>query len=233
VSEALDAVVRRCLEKKTQQRFQTVSELATALEPFRAGDSLVSVGRIRRLSGAPTSSNRRVHLAAAPSSGRVLGAARVDVDAATDKAWITAPQHAKPGRLLLLLVVAAVMATIAVGGLYAVARSGRVAPVASAEAARSAAEPLPPPSIAAAPVVSAEPSVPPPPSESASPTMTTTTKPGGARPAPAAPPRPINPQRPAPAAATASSPPPAPTPIAPASVTPSGAPPLGPTDTSH
>jgi serine/threonine protein kinase len=224
VTEELDAVVRRCLEKKTQQRFQTVSELATALEPFRAGDSLVSVGRIRRLSGAPSPSNRHVHLAAPPSSSRVLGSASVDVGAATDKAWITAPRHAKPSRLLVLLVVAAAVATIAVGGVYAVARSGAARSTASTPTAPTAAEPLPPPASTAAPVVSGAPSIAPSPSVSAPP-PTTTTKPGAARPAP--------PHAQRPAAPAATEPPTPAAPIAPASVTPAAAQPLGPTDTSH
>ncbi len=234
VSEQLDAVVRRCLEKKTEKRFQTVSELATALEPFRAGDSLVSVGRIRRLSGAPSSPSRHVHLTPS-SSDRQLPGARVDVDAATDKAWTGAPAPAKPGRGLVMLVGAAVLATTAVGGLVAVNRSHRAGSETSTPSARTASEPLPLPAIVAAPVVSAEPGIAPVPSVS-TPTMTATA-PGGARPTTTRAPKP---QRAAGAAAASNLTPSAQPPVlpvvpaAPASVTPAVAsPPLGPTDTSH
>jgi serine/threonine-protein kinase len=132
----LDAIVARCLEKKVQNRFQSVSELASALEPFRSANSLVSVGRIRRLSNAPPT--RTVVPVAPLSSSRGLPVTEVDVGAATDKAWTTAPHPPKGGRAILALVAAAVVASLAVGGWYAVLRSHATTPSA---ATRSAADP--------------------------------------------------------------------------------------------
>ena len=71
MSEELEAIVMRCLEKSVQMRFQTVSELADALEPF-AESSLVSVGRIRRLSVPSTAPISP--LATGPSSAQDLKA---------------------------------------------------------------------------------------------------------------------------------------------------------------
>jgi eukaryotic-like serine/threonine-protein kinase len=138
--DELDAIVRRCLEKKVQNRFQSVSELASALEPFRASNSLVSVGRIRRLSNAP--SNRSV-IPPPTSTGRAMPGAQVDVGAATDKAWTSAPHQPKGSRAVLALVAVAAVVSLGVGGWYAALRSRSPTPVA---ATQSAAEPPPPPS---------------------------------------------------------------------------------------
>jgi serine/threonine-protein kinase len=120
VSEELEAVVSRCLEKKVQNRFQSVSAMASALEPFRGAGSLVSVGRIRRLSAAPSA--RDVSVAVAPSAGQGV----VDVGAATDKAWTAATRRPKAGRAVVLLVAASVVVPLAIGALYVVRRAGSV-----------------------------------------------------------------------------------------------------------
>jgi serine/threonine protein kinase len=169
-TEALEAIVARCLEKKVHQRFQSVSELATALEPFRSAGSLVSVGRIRRLSGAPA--NQHVHLAVTPASNRQLDAAPVDVGAATDKAWTTGSRDTKTSRGLRVLVGAAVIVSVASFGLYAGLRwggAGRV-PVA-AETARSTAEAVVP---ASGGSIASEPSLAPGPGPSAAPAVSST-----------------------------------------------------------
>jgi serine/threonine-protein kinase len=136
----LDAIVSRCLEKKVQNRFQSVSELASALEPFRADNSLVSVGRIRRLSNAPAP--RSVSPPASSSSARDLPVTEVDVGAATDKAWTSPPQNLKSGRAILGLVIAAVVASLVVGGWYLVVRSQNAT---HSVATQSPPEPPPPP----------------------------------------------------------------------------------------
>jgi serine/threonine protein kinase len=53
VAPELDAAVLRCLEKSPDQRFQSVAELAMAIEPFSSGLSSSLVQRFARL-GAPT-----------------------------------------------------------------------------------------------------------------------------------------------------------------------------------
>ncbi|MEA2751339.1 MAG: eukaryotic-like serine/threonine-protein kinase [Myxococcales bacterium] len=143
--EELDAIVKRCLEKKVEKRFQSVAELASALEPFRRTGSLVSVGRIRRLSGGPPQRNASL-VVTPPPSDKNLGA--VDVGAATDKAWTTGTQAPKTSRALILLAAASLLVIVAVGSVYAMRRS---APSTSAPApiARGIAEPATPASGAA------------------------------------------------------------------------------------
>lgn len=140
VSDALEAVVSRCLEKKVHNRFQSVSEVASALEPFRGAGSLVSVGRIRRLSAAPSSPD--VTIATAPSSGPGV----VDVGAATDKAWTTATQRPKAVRARVLRVAAVAFVPLAVGALYLVRRPHTVSSVSSVSlvepTARASVSPL-------------------------------------------------------------------------------------------
>ena len=224
--DALDSVVQRCLEKKVQNRFQSVAELANALEPFRASNSLVSVGRIRRLSNPP-SSRDVVPVPAAPSTGRVFGGGKsVDVGAATDKAWTTPPEPPKASRSVVALVVAAVAMSVAVGGGYVALRLRAVANRETTVARTVTAEratppsPEPPPSFAPAPTVAgAAPAVAPRPSASAPPRA------GGARPIRAA--QPVAPS----AAPVAAKPSATAAPDSPA-VTP-GAQPIGPFDTSH
>ena len=181
--DVLDAVIQRCLEKKVQKRFQSVAELASALEPFRASNSLVSVGRIRRLSNAP-SQRGAVLASAAPSSGRVLAGNAVDVGAATDKAWTTVTQAPKASRALVGLVVAAVAMTLTVGGGYVASRLSTSASTETTATRTATPDPTPPPSaepapnVVPVPTVASVSSVAP----TTSATTTATTLAGGARP---------------------------------------------------
>ncbi len=52
----LELVVERCLQKDPEDRFQTVAELALALEPFAAPSSVLSIARIRNTIARPSSS---------------------------------------------------------------------------------------------------------------------------------------------------------------------------------
>ena len=84
VPDALELVIRRCLEKNVALRYQNVSALATALEPFCGPTSLASVGRIRRLSSAPEPLPRPPSLPA--PAGRPRPAT------VTESAWVTGPR---------------------------------------------------------------------------------------------------------------------------------------------
>ena len=79
LSAELEAVVMRCLEKDVKRRWQRVADLAVALEPFRGERSLVSIGRIVRLSGPPSAPIPELEGARAPSSSQLMG-----VGSATD-----------------------------------------------------------------------------------------------------------------------------------------------------
>ncbi|MEQ1501796.1 MAG: serine/threonine-protein kinase, partial [Myxococcota bacterium] len=56
VPPALEAIVRRCLEKRPEQRFQTVDDLAAALKQLRDGADLGSLDRAR--TAVPASTGR-------------------------------------------------------------------------------------------------------------------------------------------------------------------------------
>jgi eukaryotic-like serine/threonine-protein kinase len=152
VSEELEVVIRRCLEKNVKNRFQSVSELAEALAPFADPGSLVSVGRIRRLSAPP--SDRLPHLAQ-PSSGKSFRAVTAGIGTGTERSWATGPSPGRRGWALHLLVALAFLASAAVAALF-VMRWRQTAPGPPPATAVSAL-PLPP----SEPTVVATPSPPP------------------------------------------------------------------------
>ncbi len=127
VSAELEAVVMRCLEKDVKRRWQRVSDLAVALDPFRGERSLVSIGRIVRLSGPPSAPIPELEGARAPSSSQILG-----VGSATDGPVTTGAlaRNMKRGRARALLTFVAVAAAIGVGALLLV-RAPSVVPAAS------------------------------------------------------------------------------------------------------
>ena len=55
VPRALEAVVRRCLDKDPARRFQTAADLADALAPFGAEDARCRADRVRKILGARAS----------------------------------------------------------------------------------------------------------------------------------------------------------------------------------
>jgi serine/threonine-protein kinase len=64
----VEDVIRRCLEKNPEHRFQTVGELALALEPFADRASVPSIARIRNTLARPISSiPPRISTAPSPS----------------------------------------------------------------------------------------------------------------------------------------------------------------------
>jgi serine/threonine-protein kinase len=98
--DPLDAILQRCLQKKPPQRFQSVSELATALAPFAGAETQSLVSRIARITSP---SNVPQALSSAPS-GPVSSPAAV---AATERSWTTA-SRAVPARSSKGLIAAGV-----------------------------------------------------------------------------------------------------------------------------
>jgi eukaryotic-like serine/threonine-protein kinase len=147
VSEAIEAIVLACLQKDVRRRLQSVSELATALEPFRSDTSVVSVGRIRRLSTPST----RVLVSAIPVQARSAPAASVAVR--------------RPSRAVVAFLVGAALTVVVAIGVIVLRRPGSspspdvdpLPPAAPASIAAAAA-PLPVRSVVTAPVIS-EPAV--------------------------------------------------------------------------
>ena len=124
VTEALEAVVRRCLEKNVQKRFQSVAELASALKPFRSELSRVSIGRMLRLTGAPALP--LAQLAARDPSSSPSSLRGAPAGTATESEWTTGIVDPKRGRVARRVAGGLTLAVLLVGGvLYS-----RFAPVA-------------------------------------------------------------------------------------------------------
>jgi serine/threonine-protein kinase len=91
VPEALDAIVLRCLQRKADDRFQTVAELAAALVPYAPRGAEQSLERIERLlaSGPPSSHASPTNVLPRRASDRPL---RPAAEAADEVATKAAPQ---------------------------------------------------------------------------------------------------------------------------------------------
>jgi serine/threonine-protein kinase len=158
--EALDAIIGRCLQKKPQQRLQTVSELASMLAPFAGAESQALVQRIARLASPsnlppPTPSGTP----SAPASGRNAAIAE------TERPWTTgnkAASRRSPVALLAFALSGAAVALVIlfVGIAYVRTRGPAAAPTPSAAPAATTQ---------AAPVVSAAVTTAPPPSSAPAP----------------------------------------------------------------
>jgi serine/threonine-protein kinase len=102
VSPELDAVVRRCLEKSTSKRIQSVAELAEALAPFSTG-KFVSLGRIKRLSRSSTAHDRTPSPVAVPSGRGPFTEEGETVTSVADASKLRLP---RASRILLFLAIA-------------------------------------------------------------------------------------------------------------------------------
>jgi serine/threonine-protein kinase len=151
----LEAIVRRCLSKDRRQRFESVSDLARALEPLASVQGRGSAARIARTSGEEQAFDRipvvTLEPGAAPDA--LPGAGTID-------GWgrsATAGPRRRAGLAGLLAAGALASVGVLTAGLYFTLRdSGEPAvSIASALPAESAA------SAAARPIVRAKPAPPP------------------------------------------------------------------------
>jgi eukaryotic-like serine/threonine-protein kinase len=121
IAPALDAVVQRCLEKKREDRYQDVAELAEALAPFAPPEGATYPERIATLLGK------------SPASSEARAATEPDVE--PDALEVATPPAVTPGPsarprapsgFALKLAVAAVLATAIVVVLRDRARGGPI-----------------------------------------------------------------------------------------------------------
>jgi serine/threonine-protein kinase len=182
ISPELAAVIRKCLEKPPSKRFQSIPDLAEALDPFRSDTSIVSIGRMRRVSEAAPSM-----CAPLPESSRQPMSAP-KAFASTDGPVTTSARSATRGRAIFL-IAGALTGVVLVLAFYV--RSTRISPPSAA--------PRPPPSTVARIAAPPPPSLEPPASAAAAP-LSSTAKPKAPR-------RPL-----ASATAATAAPPPIPTP---------------------
>ncbi|MET0792371.1 MAG: serine/threonine-protein kinase [Polyangiaceae bacterium] len=145
ISESLQAVVFRCLEKNREHRYANVAELAFALAPFAGAAAQRSAERIARVLGvAPTASAAQAAALAAP----IAAAASVRAGSSTNTNFGASNEPKKSRAPLLIALVAGAAAVL--GGLGWFATHGHAATDTAAEPSSSkptlavASEPAPP-----------------------------------------------------------------------------------------
>jgi serine/threonine-protein kinase len=168
--EALSDVVARCLQRAPADRYANVAELVAALVPFGPPRSEVSLDRVSRVLGAPTSSVAPKALAApAPMKATASTWSSSGGDAASSKR----------GKLVAASVLAAVVVIVGAGIAWRSVSKGSARPIDTSVATQAAISTNPsaatatPPSIALAAIEpgsasTASTSAAPPPSTSAS-----------------------------------------------------------------
>lgn len=124
VPSQLEAVIRRCLEKRPGDRYPNVAALAVALQPFAPERSRVSIDRVTRVIAGRTQTSVN------PSPDQE---ARASVQpkpihhaptVATDSSWHTSGvlRAARSGRRLVVLAVAGLVAGGAIAAAFVVTR---------------------------------------------------------------------------------------------------------------
>jgi len=155
VPDALQGVVRRCLEKDRERRFANVSELAQALSPFGSRATSRSVERIARILGASNV------LDALPLSAPASMPAQFGPS--TQSNW----GQTRPSRSSAMPLAAGAALVVLLGGLgafFLLRSKAEVAPTLAASSQPALAEAIPsvtpPASAVAPPVVTASAAVP-------------------------------------------------------------------------
>jgi serine/threonine protein kinase len=161
VPRELEAVIAKCLEKKPEDRYQTVAEFATALGPFAPNSSIPSISRISGIlrssnppAGAVVSATLRSNKSAIADSDTEVMPVRVATpfegrEKDTQMDWGKSQSGARRSRRRVVIAIAA-LAAIAVVVFLAVpgvlekptAEEPAATPV---KAAAAPVEPVPPP----------------------------------------------------------------------------------------
>jgi serine/threonine-protein kinase len=160
VPRGLDAVLARCFEKEKENRYQTVAELASALEGFGTPRARLSVERVRGVQKQTSLSESARVLQELPRASMPMTSYDVDVSGAPKDASPRSadtvfgarrtPRHRLQGRIVMATSVVALLAATVV-----FVRASLPAPLA-------AAAPSPVPSTTVAPPVATPPPPPPP-----------------------------------------------------------------------
>lgn len=200
VPAELESVVRRCLEKRADDCYADVAELAAALAPFGSPAAHEAAARVARVLGATPSSSKRMQSATQTSVVPTPSISSPQVPVAepsnvgrTDISWgaPSATAHTRRRRRLTTIVVGvtAVIGIVALGGILLRTRSSSTPTTASGTSVtREVASDVP--RASAAPPASTNVVVPPP---AVTPTVAETPTPS-ARPAPTAPRAPSSPK---------------------------------------
>jgi serine/threonine protein kinase len=133
--EALERVILRCLEKERPARFQTVADLAVALQPFAPDHARLSVERVVR-----TLRQREPHQAEPTADPALMPTLRADPEVAASSLQVRGVRGRTWAALGVVAVAALLLGTVAFGALLR--RRGTVAAAPSAATAPS------PPSLA-------------------------------------------------------------------------------------
>jgi len=172
----LEAVIRRCLEKKADDRYQTVADFAEALRPFAPVESRRSISRIAgilRTSLAPqdpSSTTLKSTSVPAPADSADTEAApasplspseRRDRDKDTQMDWGKSQSGTRRSRRTLVLALGGLAALVLVGlGLHGLGGRGDMRTPPPGERANAAQPSVPAPPIATAPVAVLPPTTP-------------------------------------------------------------------------
>jgi serine/threonine-protein kinase len=123
---SLIAVVEKCLAKKQEDRFQTVADLATALESFMPARSHLSAQRARALAAT---TNPMMSPAAASLRPVDPSLKRVNVSAGTTVSWADTVLATPKGKRAAALAAGGIVTVIALAGLTAATMKKRGSPV--------------------------------------------------------------------------------------------------------
>ncbi len=122
--KALADAIAKCLEKESNKRFSTMSELATALAPFASPAGALVAERIRRMTGSGIAFAPTLLASAAESRALVAGAPTELAPAArTDGNWERSKTGSRGRSKTVLISGGAALVAVALVGFFAGRRS--------------------------------------------------------------------------------------------------------------